>query len=158
MKRITYKDFATGKPKWTRGRFAFWTEPTGLLNVRYAVIHRERSDILIPVYCLTAESKRAIDYEVRCREIPEQVIAESRLSRPKVKRKHLFGISRKRHGYFLVNTPGRVITREALTEMYKEAREEGLEGPIHVYCACSCIFGEGLDILQVSAEGLPDVK
>jgi len=57
----TYKDFVTGKPKRTRGRFAGWTQPTGLLQVRYAIFRNRYSDILVPEYCLTPETRLAVE-------------------------------------------------------------------------------------------------
>ena len=56
---IRYKDFVTGKPKFTRGTFRKWTDPQGPLGVRYAIITLPRSELLIPAYCLTAESRAA---------------------------------------------------------------------------------------------------
>ena len=56
----TYKDFATGEIKRTNGRFGGWTEPTGLLNVRYAIFRRPRSSIFVPAYLLTPETLEAI--------------------------------------------------------------------------------------------------
>ena len=56
----TYKDFATGKTKSTRGEFDGWTEPTGLLKVRYAIFKNPRGKVFVPVYCLTPETKDAI--------------------------------------------------------------------------------------------------
>ena len=147
--KYTYKDFATGKPKWTRGRLVGWHGPDGPLNVMYAAFDRGRSMIFVPEYCLTTESKRAIDYEMKCRAIPDRVSADMRLVKPTKPRKHLFGISSRGHGYFLVATPDRRVTREALREMFIEANEEGIKKPIHVYCACSNMAGAGLDIIQV---------
>jgi len=57
----TYMDFMTKKIKRTRGRFDGWTEPTGLLNVRYAIFRRPRSSIFVPAYLLTKETRAAID-------------------------------------------------------------------------------------------------
>lgn len=59
--RYTYKDFETGKVRWTRAPFTGWTQPTGLLNVRYAVFARRADSILVPEYLLTAETKQAIN-------------------------------------------------------------------------------------------------
>ena len=50
-----YRDFATGKTKRTRGKFAGWTEPTGLLSVRYAIFRNPRGEVLVPEYCLPPE-------------------------------------------------------------------------------------------------------
>lgn len=54
--KYTYKDFITGKIKFTRARFAGWTNPTGLLNVRYAIFKRKWKDLLVPEYLLTKET------------------------------------------------------------------------------------------------------
>jgi hypothetical protein len=56
----TYKDFQTGKIRQTQGRFVGWTAPTGLLGARYAIFARPRSQILVPEYLLSPESKTAI--------------------------------------------------------------------------------------------------
>jgi hypothetical protein len=60
--RYTYKDIAAenGRIRFTRGRFAGFTEPTGLLNVRYAIFQNSRSSVLMPGYVLTRETKEAI--------------------------------------------------------------------------------------------------
>lgn len=58
--KYTFKDFVTGKQRWTRGNFVGWTESTGLLNARYAIFQRPRSDLLVPEYLLTKESKQTI--------------------------------------------------------------------------------------------------
>lgn len=59
----TYKDFATGKIKRTRGAFAGRTEPTGLLNARYAIFRNRGGDVLVSRYLLTEETRKAIDAE-----------------------------------------------------------------------------------------------
>ena len=56
----SYKDFATGKVKHTRGKFAGWTGKTGLLNVRYAIFSNRAGDVLVPEYCLTPATKEKI--------------------------------------------------------------------------------------------------
>lgn len=56
----TYKGIITGKIIRTRGRFAGWSEPTGLANVRHAMFQTRRGYLLIPPYLLTAETKAAI--------------------------------------------------------------------------------------------------
>jgi len=56
---IRYKDFATGKPKFTRGRFVKWIFG-GPLNAPLAVIELPRSMLFVPAYCLTAESRREL--------------------------------------------------------------------------------------------------
>lgn len=57
--KYTYKDFLTGKVKWTRGRFAGWTKG-GILNATYAVFQRRTDTIYVPAYCLTPETRQAI--------------------------------------------------------------------------------------------------
>jgi len=55
-----YKDFDTGKPRWTRGKFLRWGRG-GLLNAWYAVFVLPRSGFLyIPDYCLRADTKAAL--------------------------------------------------------------------------------------------------
>ena len=56
----TYKDFATGKIRKTRGKFSGWTRPTGLLKARYAIFSNPGGDVLVPEYLLTAETKERI--------------------------------------------------------------------------------------------------
>jgi hypothetical protein len=56
----TYKDIVTGKIRRTKGKFAYWTEPGGLLNVPYAVFQNPCGAVLVPRYLLTAETKAAI--------------------------------------------------------------------------------------------------
>ena len=65
--RYTYKyvEPSTAGPfvariRYTRGRFSGWTKPMGFLNVRYAVFRNRASELLIPEYDLTAETKAAI--------------------------------------------------------------------------------------------------
>ena len=57
----TYKDFATGKIKRTRGEFAGWTAKQGPLNVRYAIFKNPKSEVLVPEYCLTEETRKNIE-------------------------------------------------------------------------------------------------
>lgn len=54
---FTYTDFSTRKIKRTRGTFAGWTQPTGLLKARYAIFKNPRGTVLVPCYLLTAETK-----------------------------------------------------------------------------------------------------
>lgn len=56
----TFKDFITGKPRFTRGQFVGWTEPTGLLKVKYAIFQRRASKLFVPEYLLTRETREAI--------------------------------------------------------------------------------------------------
>ena len=63
----TYKDFMGGKglrTKRTYGIFSGWTKPTGLLNVRYAIFKNPKSDVLVPEYLLTKETKAKIEMAV----------------------------------------------------------------------------------------------
>ena len=55
----TYKDFATGAIKRTRGRFDRW-ERGGPLNAWYAVFRNPCGVVLVPEYCLTLETRRAL--------------------------------------------------------------------------------------------------
>lgn len=55
--RYTYRDFVTKKERYTRGEFAGYTQPTGLLNARYAKFKRPHGYLFVPSYLLTAESK-----------------------------------------------------------------------------------------------------
>ncbi len=56
----SYKDFSTGLIKRTRGKFAGWTEPTGLVKARYAIFQNRAGDVLVPEYCLTPETRLRI--------------------------------------------------------------------------------------------------
>jgi hypothetical protein len=56
----TYQDFVTRKIKRTRGKFAGWTAPTGLLKVRYAIFKNPRGTVLVPAYLLTKETKEKL--------------------------------------------------------------------------------------------------
>jgi len=57
----TYKDFKTGKVHWTSGIFSGWTKPTGLLGAAYAIFQRPHSQLLIPEYLLTRETREKIN-------------------------------------------------------------------------------------------------
>lgn len=52
-----YKDFITGKPRYTRGKFIGWSEPAGPLGVRYAGFLRQVTLLWIPHYLLTPTTK-----------------------------------------------------------------------------------------------------
>ena len=52
----TYRDFVTGKTRRTWGRFEQWSEPTGPLNVRYAIFKTPKTRVCVPHYCLTKET------------------------------------------------------------------------------------------------------
>jgi hypothetical protein len=62
QKRYTYKDFATGKQRWTKGQFAGWTEG-GPLGARYAIFQRLASSVLVPEYCLTQETRKELSHD-----------------------------------------------------------------------------------------------
>jgi hypothetical protein len=57
----TYKDFVSGKIKRTRGKFDGWTEPTGLLNARYAIFKNPLGVVMVPEYLLMPETKTKIE-------------------------------------------------------------------------------------------------
>lgn len=57
MPRYAYKDFATGRPTYTRGSFTGWLKG-GPLDVFYAVFVCRRTEIMVPEYCLTPETRR----------------------------------------------------------------------------------------------------
>ena len=56
MPKYWFKDFVTGKMRWTAGEFESWTQPTGLLKVPYAIFRRKSGVLLIPKYLLTPET------------------------------------------------------------------------------------------------------
>lgn len=56
----TYKDFVTGKIRYTRGKFSGWTKPSGPLKVHYAIFNNPRGVVLVPEYCLTPETRTTI--------------------------------------------------------------------------------------------------
>ena len=58
--KYTYKDFVTGKIRFTRGDFIGWTSGTGIIGAKYAVFHNRSVDILVPEYLLTPETRTAI--------------------------------------------------------------------------------------------------
>lgn len=58
--KYTYRDFITGKVRFTRGKFAGWTEETGLVKVPYAIFDNPKSTVFVPVYLLTPETRAAI--------------------------------------------------------------------------------------------------
>ena len=57
---FTYQDFITKKIRRTKGKFAGWTEQTGLLKVHYAIFRNPRGDVLVPEYLLTKETRERI--------------------------------------------------------------------------------------------------
>jgi hypothetical protein len=58
--RYEYRDFVTGEKRYTRGQFEKWSEPTGPLDIRYAIFKCRRSRVCIPYYLLTPETKTRI--------------------------------------------------------------------------------------------------
>lgn len=63
MTKYTYRDFESGRLRWTRGRFQNW-QRGGLLNAWHAVFVRKGDALLVPEYCLTAETKAALPPKV----------------------------------------------------------------------------------------------
>lgn len=61
MTKYTYRDIITKKIRYTTGKFIGWTEPTGLLSVKYAVFRRQKTDLIVPEYLLTPETKELIN-------------------------------------------------------------------------------------------------
>ena len=62
--RYFYRDFVTGKRKFTRKPFIGWTHAGGPLNVRYAIFSSGTNfDILVPPYSLCPETLRQLDGE-----------------------------------------------------------------------------------------------
>jgi hypothetical protein len=55
------------KVKHTRGCFDGWTEKMGIAHVRYAIFRNQASELLIPEYDLTPETKLAIGKEEHAR-------------------------------------------------------------------------------------------
>ncbi|MDO8357297.1 MAG: hypothetical protein Q7U76_12980 [Nitrospirota bacterium] len=47
--------------RFTRGEFAGWTPPMGIVNARYAIFRNKATELLIPVYDLTKETKERIN-------------------------------------------------------------------------------------------------
>ncbi len=61
----TYKvwDGSGDRIKRTRGEFAGWTEPTGLLNTKYAIFKNPKTTLFVPSYLLTPETRVRIKEE-----------------------------------------------------------------------------------------------
>ena len=58
--KYTYRDFVNPKKKcWTRGTFIAWTQD-GPLNAWGAFFHRRASDLWIPEYLLTPETRKML--------------------------------------------------------------------------------------------------
>ena len=62
MKMYTFKDFATGKIKRTRGKSTGWCRG-GPLGIQGAIFSNPRSKNWVPGYCLTAETRERIATE-----------------------------------------------------------------------------------------------
>ena len=60
MIKYTYKDFITGKERYTKGVFIGWMNPSKIVDIRYAKFKRKRSSIYIPEYLLSNGSKQVI--------------------------------------------------------------------------------------------------
>jgi len=60
MGKYTYKSMTDKKEHSTRGEFAGWTEPTGLLHIPYAIFNLRSGDLLVPDYLLTKETAAAL--------------------------------------------------------------------------------------------------
>ncbi len=58
--RYTFKSMTDEKEHFTRGTFAGWTEPAGLLRVPYAIFTRRSGDLLVLAYLLTKETAAAL--------------------------------------------------------------------------------------------------
>jgi len=58
--KYTYKDFVTGKIRFTRGRFEGWTPGTGIIGAKYAIFRTKATEVLIPEYLLTQDTRAAI--------------------------------------------------------------------------------------------------
>ena len=67
--KYTYRDFVTGRPRWTRGKFIEWYKDGW--GIWRAVFARKSDVLLMPEYCMTKETKAVIppheeDGDVRC--------------------------------------------------------------------------------------------
>lgn len=51
-----FKDFETGKPRWTKGKFVGWKKG-GRFEIWYAIFETRCSVLWIPEYLLTKETK-----------------------------------------------------------------------------------------------------
>jgi len=56
----TYKEIQSSKIHRTKGLFVGWTKPTGILGVPYAIFQRPHSQLIIPEYLLTKQTKSRI--------------------------------------------------------------------------------------------------
>jgi hypothetical protein len=64
----SYKDIETGKIHQTRGVFAGWHGPTGLLQAYYAQFQNPRGSLFIPVYLLTRETQQTLPIPLAANE------------------------------------------------------------------------------------------
>jgi hypothetical protein len=55
-----YKDFVTGKLRFTRGRFVGWINLT-IFEIPYAIFKRKWDNVLVPKYLLTKETLNKIE-------------------------------------------------------------------------------------------------
>ena len=55
-----FKDFTTGKIRYTKGTFSGWTPKQGLVNARYAIFVNPKGTVYVPEYCLTKETKKEL--------------------------------------------------------------------------------------------------
>ncbi len=61
MEKYTYRDVEhPEKTRFTRGRFAGWTGPTGLLKAYYAIFQRKSDTLYVPEYLLTQETRKRL--------------------------------------------------------------------------------------------------
>jgi hypothetical protein len=75
------------------------------------------------------------------------ILSNPKMARPAKPRKHLIGICGNR-GYFLVNNESLILDRETYKEIAAEARAEGLEQKLFVFCRLSSYTGANLEICQ----------
>jgi hypothetical protein len=54
-----HPDFPRNKPQYTRGRFVGWFSDG--FGIRRAIFQRKGDTLLIPEYCLTVETKKALE-------------------------------------------------------------------------------------------------
>jgi adenine-specific DNA-methyltransferase len=71
---------------------------------------------------------------------------------PAGERKHLFAVSTRNEGFFVVwNGPGKpaVLDRTAFREIVEEAKAEGLSAPYHVYARTTTYSGPNIEFYQI---------
>ena len=59
MPRYIYRDFVTGKMRWTCGKFVAWTQD-GPLHAWGAFFQRRASVLWIPAYLLTPDTRKML--------------------------------------------------------------------------------------------------